>query len=221
VPRLAIGMVTPGSTLPVRIDPADPEKLTLDWSGPAAGVMVGAQVAAWAPASPAGAPVRPNTLSTVGTAVPNTLQAPDDDLGMAGMPSHWPVTANPAGVDINALLQQLATMGVTFAGGIPNVTMTTGSSVDLRPGAAQSLQSTGTLARAIVRSAMDTGVVVRGEPLYQVTLDVTPPSGATYPVSTASLVPPAAVPRTASGTNVPVRIDPANAGNVLVEWMVP
>jgi hypothetical protein len=217
VPRLSVGMVMPGSTLPVRIDPTDPEKLTLDWNGSGVAAMFGARAAPWATAAPNATSVRPNTLSSTGSAIPNTLQAPDDDLNVT---PQWSVGPG-AGGDVNAVLQQLASMGITLSGGLPNVTVTPSASVDLRPAAAQSLQSTGTLGRAIVRAASATGVVVRGEPLYQVTLDVTPPGGVTYPVSTASLVPPAAVARTVPGTSVPVRIDPANGVNVLVEWMVP
>jgi hypothetical protein len=210
VPRLSIGMVAPGTALPVRIDPSDLEKLTLDWSGSSVMGIAGAQ-------APTAAPVRPNTLSTMGPTIPNTLQAPDDDLAAPPMPPmpQW------TGADMNALLQQLSGLGISIPGGPASVTVMPGASIDLSTAATQTLQSTGTVGRAIVRSAMDTGVVVRGDPLFQLTLDVTPPGGATYLVSTASLVPPAARARLAPGTSVPVRIDPANPTSVLVEWMVP
>jgi hypothetical protein len=217
VPRLSIGMVAPGITLPVRVDPSDPEKLTLDWSGSSVMGIAGVQApTAWAP-GPTAAPVRPDTLSTMGPTIPNTLQAPDDDLAAPSMPPmpRW------TGGDMNALLQQLTGLGISIPGGPASVTVMPGATIDLSPGATQTPQSTVTPGRAVVRSAMDTGVVVRGDPLFQLTLDVTPPSGATYPVSTASLVPPAARARLAPGTSVPVRIDPANQNSVVVEWMVP
>ena len=58
-----------------------------------------------------------------------------------------------------------------------------------------------------------------GDSVVELTLDVTPQGGAAYEVRTAALVPAAARARALPGTTVPVRIDPAQAGSVAVDWL--
>jgi hypothetical protein len=82
IPFIALGMITPGSVLAVAVDPVDPKKLAIDWSGetrartmnPMPGYGAPGSYGA-APAMPTGVPM-PNTLSSMGSAAaaPNTLQ---------------------------------------------------------------------------------------------------------------------------------------------------
>jgi hypothetical protein len=71
---------------------------------------------------------------------------------------------------------------------------------------------------AVIREANDTGIVVHGDLVVELRIDVTPEGGAPYEVRTAALVPAAARARATPGTIVPVRIDPTQPGNVLVDW---
>jgi hypothetical protein len=86
IPFIALGMITPGSTLLVAVDPVDPQKLAIDWGGQtqarAMNPMAGSYGAP--PATPGTVPL-PNTLSTMGStaAAPNTLQAPAPGTPMA------------------------------------------------------------------------------------------------------------------------------------------
>jgi hypothetical protein len=77
IPLIALGMITPGSILPVAIDPAGPEKLAIDWSGETQARATSPMAGGYGvpPATPGTMPM-PNTLSTMGSAAAaaNTLQ---------------------------------------------------------------------------------------------------------------------------------------------------
>ena len=153
VPLIALGMITPGSALPVAVDPANPQKLAIDWSGETRARALGGAPAMGvyqATAQPvAGMPV-PNTLSSLASAAaPNTLS----ETPAIGGPGALPMSSNPSApgsgvfgmpllgmmgmagfrcppmvltvggqtVDLSAMYQQLARMGVTITGGMPQM----------------------------------------------------------------------------------------------------
>lgn len=110
IPLIALGMITPGSSLPVAVDPTDPQKLAIDWSGETRTRALGAAATGYpARMQPAAGMPTPNTLSTsVASAVPNTLlgSPPIGDaqpgemavmggMGALGAMSGLPTSSNP------------------------------------------------------------------------------------------------------------------------------
>jgi hypothetical protein len=162
IPLIALGMITPGSSLPVVVDTVNPQKLVVDWSGETrARAMSAAAMGAYPTVTQATAGMpTPNTLSS-GTSVPmpNTLSgtpqigqpganAPGIDptsgvgfampmgmMGMSGTIQGQPmISFGGTGVDLSSIYKQLAAAGVTITGGMPQMTMGSTSVIDARPG---------------------------------------------------------------------------------------
>ncbi len=120
-----------------------------------------------------------------------------------------------------AITDQLARLGISvdpgmIAGGQVTMDATT---LDLRPGAQETVLATGRPGSAIIRVISDTGVNVRGESLVRLTLDCH--AGRAAPrtrCETGSLIPMPRVPRAVPGATVRVRIDPAQPTNVVIDW---
>lgn len=187
VPIYAIASMPIGSTVPVMVDPADPQRLTIDLSGEAAAIRQATTVTGVAQV-PA-AQVVPNTLSAMRSASPNTFTP---DLPPPTPPMPAPGWQAPA-IAVGQPQSGQAAQALLLATGVPG--------------------------HAFVRAAADTGIVVQGDSVVELTLDVTAQGGAPYEVRTAALVPAAARSRALPGATVPVRIDPAQRGNVVVDWL--
>jgi hypothetical protein len=234
VPIFALASLPVGGSVPVLVDPRDPTKLTIDLAGEAAGMRQ-----AMAPlVNPA--QVVPNTLSTMRDTSPNTFTADPQPAGMwpsmaqpvAGMPlpPGVPVITAPSlggvsGATLSMVMDQLARSGITIdpavlGGGALSVTQ--GTSLDASPAgqaADAALLASGSPGVALIRDVVDTGIVVRGDPVVELTIDVTPQGGAVYEVHTATLVPAAARARTVPGATVPVRIDATRPTTVAIDWL--
>ncbi|MEA2623801.1 MAG: hypothetical protein QOH61_2711, partial [Chloroflexota bacterium] len=223
VPLIALGMVTPGSTLPVAVDASDPHKLAIDWGGDAA-------------AASAGAPL-PNTLSSGGAGLPNTLQSDQAEPGWAPAPVAWSgsqapgsgfpqmptITIGGTGVDLSAIFQQLAQAGITLgAAGMPINVTNTSTVIDARPAdlAAHlaAMRQAGIPGRATIRTANDLGVAVHGSELVSLGLDVFPESGSGYQAQVTALVPAGSAGRAVVGGGLPVFIDRSNPQNLAIDW---
>lgn len=132
-------------------------------------------------------------------------------------------TPGQSGVDAAtaaAISAQLSRVGISvdpalIAGG--QLTMDAGT-VDLRPEAMGSVLADGLPGTAFIRTMTDTGVNVRGDSLVRLSLDVRGPGGESYQVDTGSLVPDSARSRALPGATIPVRIDPSQPSNVVVDW---
>lgn len=161
IPLIALGMITPGSSLPVAVDPVDPQKLAIDWSGEtraralgaAGGMGVYPTVSQPGPGMPT-----PNTLSSsMPTSAPNTLlgspqigdpgapgAAPGSGIGFAmpmgmmgmagGVQGQPMISFGGTGVDLSSIYKQLAAAGVTITGGMPQMMSTSTTVIDARPG---------------------------------------------------------------------------------------
>ncbi len=225
VPIFALASLPIGATVPVMVDPKDPQKLTMDLANEAAGL----RQAAMAPVAPG--QVVPNTLSTMRSSAPNQFTT---DLQPS--PQAWPTvpgwSASPTGqmpptgqVALGAVMEQLARSGITIDPAVlgaaaVNVTQST-ATLDASPtgtAADAALLADGRPGTAFIREARDTGIDVHGDSVVEMTLDVTPQGGAPYEVRTAALVPAAAGSRALPGATVGVRIDQTRPDRLAFDW---
>jgi hypothetical protein len=219
VPIFALASLPIGSTVPVMVDPRDPQRLTIDLANEAAGL----RQAAAAPVAPG--QVVPNTLSTMRGSAPDRF-TPD----VQASPSSWPTAPGwspPATgpVALGAVMEQLARSGITFDPnllGAAAVNVTQSSvSLDASPtgrAADTALLADGRPGSAFIREARDTGIDVHGDSVVELTLDVTPQGGSPYEVRTAALVPAAAGSRALPGATVGVRIDQTRPDRLAFDW---
>lgn len=225
IPFIALGMITPGSIVAVAVDPVDPTKLAIDWSGEtqrrAMNPMPGSYGAL--PATPGSMPL-PNTLSTAGwtAPVPNTLlpQAPD---GPQGMPTQVGQTMSSTGTDINEFDGAMAQAGIGFTPGTTGVqpqmvTISTTGGGDVYQAQLAALRGSGLTGRAVIKSVEDLGVVIQGDKVERFELDVTPTDGAMYTVQHSGFVPGALAHRAMAGAGVVVHIDRQNPQNIVIDW---
>lgn len=237
IPMLALGMITPGSTVPVAVDREDPDKLAIDWSGQTRFRTMGAPMGATpgGQSGSAGTP-QPNTLSASGSATPNTL-ANDGGVGYAaiapttsasstnlgtpmGMGMGFPVMTAAGGitVDLSSLMQRLSAMGINVDSHLATMTTMPTVTIDARNQALSALKQTGVSGRAVIREVEDMGVTIGTDKLMRYTLDVTPVGKPTYTVSSAGVVPANALSRAVAGATVPVHIDGTNPHNLMLDW---
>ncbi len=204
-PMFQMASLQVGASVPVLVDPTEPQRLTIDLANEA-GSLREAQSArpgsgsAGLEARPWSA-VQPNILSSMGGVTPNTI-APSD---------------------ATAIHEQLRQLGISVDPGLLTGGQVTldGAALDLRPGVQEAVLATGRPGTAIVRTMSDTGVNVRGDALFRLTLDVMPEDGSGYTVSTGSLVPEAARARVFPGARVQVRIDPDEPTSLAIDWSDP
>ena len=198
-------MITPGSTLPVVVDPMNPQKLVVDWSGETRARAMGAAAAAGVyptVSQPGPGMPMPNTLSSSApAAAPNTLSGtpqigqsgpaaagtgvgfatPMGMLGMSAGQGQTMVSFGGTGVDLSSIYTQLAAAGVTITGGMPQMVSGSMSVVDARPGDVAEhlaqLKATGHAGTAAVTGAQDMGLAIHGNALAMLELSVTPQGG--------------------------------------------
>ena len=184
VPIFALASLPIGATVPVMVDPKDPQRLTIDLAGEAAGVRQAA-----APVPPG--QVVPNTLSTMREAAPNTFtpdlaptvqawptipgwSAPPGDTASPGTPAQPVVTAAAmgglTGATLGMVMEQLARSGITIdpnmlSQGALAVTQAS-TSIDSGPtgqSAVAALLAAGRPGSAVIREARDSGIDVHGD----------------------------------------------------------
>ena len=158
IPLLALGMMAPGRSLPVAVDPADPQKVVIDWSGQTQNRMAdpGATGMGVTPTISGGMPA-PNTLSSMGsTPTPNTLSGAAGGIGL-GVMAGGAAPAGSTGMDFNwdasgqpIAGQTAAVIGAVRSGALPTI-----------KGSAAQLLATGTHGTAVITTAQPMGKTVR------------------------------------------------------------
>jgi len=228
VPLLALGMITPGSSLAVAVDPTDPQKVVIDWSGQTQNRTVGqgAQMMAPTPAQSSGMPA-PNTLSSMGSvpATLNTLSAASmaegpaavadagSPVAAAGMTFSFDASGQPVAGQTDALV------GAVRSGALPTI-----------KGSAAQLLATGTRGTAVITTAQPMGKTVRdinpaadpsrlNDPMWLFTVEASVPGEAPFPAVFGHRVPVDKVAAVAPGVTVPVAVDMADRNNeVAIDW---
>ena len=229
IPLLALGMITPGSSLPVAVDPTDPQKIVIDWSGQTQTRTMG-QAVGWDPTSAAsGGMPTPNTLSSMGSmpAVPNTLPAPGMGLGVGAVPGLGSSVVSPSGgMDFNfdasgqpVAGETAALVGAVRSGALPTI-----------KGSAAQLLATGTRGTAVITTAQPMGRTVRdinpqadpsrlNDPMWLFTVQASVPGEAPFPAVFGHRVPLDKVSSLAPGVNLAVAVNLADRNNeVAIDW---
>ena len=198
VPQILVPRLSSGAPLPVKVDQADPAKVVIDWKlagpvVPVVGYPLPQPMAGWtSPVMPptAAAPVPPFAPPTV-----------------APLPAPGPATPPPA--------ERATTMDAAEE--------PAGSSEDLAARAARRLtesrlRAIGRRATAALVGAVATGAFEDGQPVYELTLTVRPETGEPYTVTHTTSVPNAELPGLAPGAPLPVRIDPNDPRQLVMDW---
>jgi hypothetical protein len=222
VPLLALAMVQPGRSLPVAVDPANANKLAIDWGGVTAsraatvadvGTAIGSTQMGWPQGvTPTVAPM-PNTLSAMPAPPPVPVPQPNTLTSVPGLGQSQPFGAE-GGVGFATPVGAPTTMASPSAFGMP----ATAAPADGMAAYLAYLRTSGIPGRALLRSAQDTGVNLRGVEVLMLQLEVSPSGGASYPVTTTAMLPPASVGRAVPGASLAVYIDRTNPQAVAIDW---
>jgi len=196
VPLILLGRLSSGAPLAVRVDPADPQRIAVDWQN--VGFM----------APPMGAPMT-GMQPSMGTQP--TMGAAPLQTATAGEPS------SSSGVDESLSQVQAALAASGAAAATPFATADQGNySVEqLR----DYLRTSGLQGEARIDKLTDTGQIVGDERLYtmQVTLEL-PGQAPKQLAESAAMVPLRAMHKVHVGWKVPVRVAADNPNLMMFEW---
>ena len=222
VPLLALAMVQPGHSLPVAVDPANANKLAIDWGGATAGrastlanagAAIGSSQMGWSQGvTPTVTPL-PNTLSAMPPPPAAPVPPPNTLSSVPGAGLSQPAGAE-GGVGFASPVAAPAAMASPSAFGMP----ATATPADGMAAYLAYLRTSGIPGRAMLRTVQDTGVNVRGVEVLMLQLEVSPSGGASYPVTTTAMLPPASFGRAVPGASVAVYIDRTNPQAVAIDW---
>jgi hypothetical protein len=197
VPLILLGRLSSGAPLPVRVDPADPQKVVVDWSygqpSAAPGAPMGGAPVAGAPVPNVVSPARPagSTLhvpNMLAGASPETLAQVKAALDATTMGVASPfASADQGGYTVEQLRAEVRAKGI--------------------PGTAR------------IDQLIDTGATIGDERLFTMAATVEVPGRAPQqqPLS-AAMIPLSAAGKVAVGMTVPVKVHPDNPGLVMFEW---
>ena len=211
VPLLALAMIQPGHSLPVAVDPANANKLAIDWGGVTAGraptvanagAAIGTQMG-WSQGNAPTAARAPNTLSSMPPPPPASAPLPNTLTDVPGVGASLPAGAEG---------------GVGFAAPSTYAMPAAAAPADGMAAYIAYLRTSGIPGRALLRTVQDTGVNVRGVEVLMLQLEVSPSGGASYPVTTTAMLPPASIGRAVAGSSVAVYIDRTNPQAVAIDW---
>jgi hypothetical protein len=198
VPLMLMGRVTSGAPLSVRVDPADLNKVVVDWqssgfsSAPMmAGVpgMAGTPGMAAAPSTMAAAPSAMSAPQAGGSQMDESMSQVQAAFSQAGYAQAAPVFASPD--QANYTVEQLRAW----------------------------LRQNGVEAQARVDFLEDSGKIVGDERLYTMEMTLNPMSGAPQKLPrSAAMVPLSASHKLFQGMSVPVRYAADNPNLLMVEW---
>jgi hypothetical protein len=235
VPLLALGQITPGASLPVAVDPANPQKIVIDWSGEtrlrAMNPMANAYGAP--PAMQAPGQIMPNTLSSMSpaSAPPNVLSAApmvgSVGAGMYGAPGQGGSVVSPSGgMEFNfdpsgrpVAGETDALVGAVRSGALPTI-----------KGSAAQLLATGTRGIAEITTAQPMGKTVRdinpnadparlNDPMWLFTVTCNVPGQPPFPAVFGHRVPVDKVASLAPGVRLNVAVNLADRMNeVAIDW---
>ncbi len=228
IPLLALGMMAPGRSLPVAVDPTDPQKIVIDWSGQTQNRVAdpGATGMGVTPTISGGMPA-PNTLSSMGAsaASPNTLSGAAGGIGL-GVMGGGAAAAGSTGMDFNWDAsgqpiegQTAAVIGAVRSGALPTIR-----------GSAAQLLATGTRGTAVITTAQPMGKTVRdinpnadpsrlNDPMWLFTVEATVPGESPFPAVFGHRVPLDKVAMLAPGVQLPVAVNMADRNQeVAIDW---
>lgn len=199
VPPLVAMLLTPGATVPVRVDPEDPDEMRIEWNG----------------LEPAGGPL---------PGVSPTLDASGDGPTTAGSP---PVLV-PDGIFDPALRDRVNTIlaGLQSSGGVASQVLDAGTTVRIQPPVTVDLRglrpdesvAPSLPGRATVQAFTDTGVESGDAKLYTFDLEVRVADRAPYTVKHAALLDRDAAARLFRGASYPVSVDASDGKRLAIEW---
>jgi hypothetical protein len=261
LPRLMVGRVAPGVTVPVKVDPTDPEEIVIDWDQPnvMAGNLGGLMGAAFTQGGgmqgggaaagygqPAGGYGQPATSAQApgGTPAYGTPQTGWSSqqgyvsttvIDASGGQAPVVLSSSGGGLDqqtldrINRALYEHGMSGAmgpvipasALPGAMPAAAPASaggGGFGLLDPKQAERLSAVGYTGRATVDGFQDTGVATGDEHLYTFQLSVHVDGRPDEKVRHAAMVPQRALGRIANGATLPVRVDPLDTSQLLVEW---
>lgn len=237
IPLLALGMIQPGSSIPVAVDPTNPQKVVIDWSGETRTRMSG-PVGVPMDAAPPGT-ITPNTLSSMSAApaAPNVLSAAPM-MSMAAMqpptqpgfapPAAYPPSVVAPGGGMNFGFDQTGQpltgetdqlVGAVRSGALPTI-----------PGSAAQLLATGARGIAVVTTAQPMGKTVRdvnpnadpsrlNDPMWLFTVTASVPGQPPFPAVFGHRVPLDKVAYVAPGVRLNVAVNLADRMNeVAIDW---
>lgn len=206
VPRIYRPMIVPGAEVGVMVDPADPNKVALDWS------RIGASAAAagtFAGGAGANGMATPAGFAPFGAA---TLMTQGGTMNTAGVNVTFDAQGNPtSGLD--------AMVNAVQAGTMPQI-----------PGSAAALLATGTHGTAVITSCQPLGKKVRDvnpraeashldDPMWLFTVEVTLAGRPPFASMFGHRVPIAKVGYIAPGVKLAVAVDPSNPSqDVAIDW---
>lgn len=207
VPRLAAGLLAPGATVPVRVDPEDPDEMRIEWNDlvPAGG-PVAQEPGSWADASGATAPDAAGPA--VGARSPGLVPE-----GLLDPALRQRVNA------VLADLQSTQGLAIPASGSRPPFPTQPSLTVDLRglrqgPASAQEALE----GRTTVQAYTDTGVDADGGRLYTFDLEIRLADRAAYSVKHAAVLDRDAAARLFRGASFPVRVDVADEQRLVIDW---
>jgi hypothetical protein len=200
VPLILLSRVQPGATLPVRVNPAQPAKVVIDWQGLSAMGMPGIAMAGAAPMNVA-APVPGMAM-----AAPGAMTAPP------------PAMAGPgSGMDESLAQVQAALAGSGAA--VPAAFATPDQAGYTVEQLRAWLRANGVDAQAHVDFLEDTGKVVGDERLFTMEMTLMVPGASPEKLErSAAMVPMAASARLRLGMTLPVKVAAENHHLLTIEW---
>jgi hypothetical protein len=190
VPLILLSRVQPGATLPVKVNPAQPQKVVVDWQGlPQMGFGAGA-----------------TGMAAPGMAAPGTLAPP-------------PASSMGPGSGMDESLAQVQAALATAGAAVPAAFASPeqgGYTIDqLRAW----LRANGVEAQAHVDYLEDMGKIVGDERLYTMEMTLMVPGSAPEKLQrSAAMVPVAAMARLRQGMTLPVKVAAENHQLLTVEW---
>jgi hypothetical protein len=191
VPLILLSRLAPGAMLAVKVDPADPQKIVIDWQN-AGQSMMGMQMAGMQP---------------MGQPMP----------GMQPMGTAASQAASTTGVDESLSQVQAALASSGMAAANPYATAAQGSYTveQLR----QYLRTSGLQATATVDSLEDSGQIVGDERLFTMEMTLNIPGQAPKKLAkSGAMVPMLSAHKLRQGMTVPVRYAAENPDLLMVEW---
>jgi hypothetical protein len=202
VPLILLYRVQPGATLPVRVDPANPQKIVVDWSGTA---MTQTAATGGAGQQVASAEQIAATQQLMQRFQAGSMTAP-------GAPG------TGVGMD-ESLAQVQAALAASGATGIPQAFASPEQASfgveELRAW----LRTSGTDAQARVDFVEDTGKTVGDERLYTMEMTLMVPGSAPEKLQrSAAMVPIGATSKLVQGAILPVKVASMNHHLLTVEW---
>ena len=206
VPLILLGRLSSGAPLSVRVDPADFNRIAVDWSstGFAPGVPMG------------GMPMAQAQPMAYGQPWPRHSRCPEADGRRTGR-SPPPGSPPASGMDESLSQVQAAMAGTGTAAAAPFATADQGNYTveQLRA----YLRQSGLQASARVDRLEDMGKIVGDERLYtmEMTLNIPGQAPQKLPAS-AAMVPVRSSHKLFQGMNVPVRYEATNPNLLMVEW---